>query len=93
MNVSYGTDTLLTTSTNGPGVIQLIFPCSWNGTDVVVQALCNISKSIKESGIIRKEEAGWVWGGSSELPIKISTKITAEMLQKAKNGETLIWKD
>lgn len=93
MNVSYGTDTLLTTSTNGPGVLQLIIPCIWNGTEIRMQVLCNISKSIKESGIIRKEEAGWVWGGSSELPIKISTKITAEMLQKAKNGETLIWKD
>ena len=93
MNVSYGPDTLLTTSTNGPGVIQLIIPCKWNGNDIVLQALCNISKSIKESGIIRKEKAGWKWGGKTELPIKISTKITAEMLQRAKKGETLIWKD
>lgn len=93
MNVSYGTDTLLTTSTNGPGVLQLIIPCTWNGANYNMQVLCNISKSIRESGIIRKEEAGWKWGGSTELPIKISTKITTEMLQKVQRGETIIWKD
>ena len=93
MNVSYGTDTLLTTSTNGPGVLQLILPCTWNGSNFNLHVLCNISKSISESGIIRKEEVGWRWGGSTDLPIKISTKITAEMLKKAQNGETLIWKD
>ncbi len=93
MNVSYGVDTLLTTSTNGPGVLQLILPCSWNGTNFNLQVLCNISKSIRQSGIIRKDEEGWRWGGSTTLPIKISTKITAEMLNKALGNETLVWKD
>ena len=93
MNVCYGPDTLLTTSTNGPGVLQMILPCLWNGYEVNLQVLCNISKSISESGIIRKEESGWRWGGSTELPIKISTKITAEMLDKARKEEIVILKD
>ena len=92
-NLSYGTDTVATTTTNGPGVLQFMVR-GWKGsTEIKFTALCNVSKSIINSGIIRKDEDGWRWGGSTTLPIKISTKITADMLEKARKGETIIWRD
>ena len=92
-NVSFGTDTVATTATNGPGVLQMIIPVAWNSQNFNIEVLCNVSKSIINSGIIRKDEDGWRWGGSTTLPIKISTKITADMLEKARKGETIIWRD
>lgn len=92
-NISYGTDTLVTSKTNGPGVLQLVVR-GWRGsTEIKFVALCNISKSIKNSGIIKKDDDGWRWGGNTELPIKITTKINAAMLEKGRNGEVLILTD
>ncbi len=90
---SYGTEVEPTTATNGPGVMQLSVNCQWNGKPVELVVLCNISKSIIESGVISKLDKGWIWGGSTDLEINISSVITPEMLDKAIAGETIIWKD
>lgn len=93
MGVSYGADTLTTTGVNGPGVLQLIIPYKWNGVESHFNVLCNVSKSIKNSGVIQKGDYGWLWGGSDEINIKLTTKITAEMIKRAKNGEIVELKD
>lgn len=90
---SYGTEEGATTTLNGPGVMQLSVNGVWNGQIIEMHVLCNISKSIIESNVIKKLDKGWVWGDSTDLNINISTKITPEMLNKAKTGETVIWKD
>lgn len=90
---SYGNDTIATSTLEGPGVLQLIVRGKWESSTVNMYVLCNISKSIIDAGVIKKTEKGWIWGGNTELPIHISTKITAEMLDKARAGETIVWKD
>lgn len=95
MGITYGTDSLDFATVNGPGVAQITIKSTYNGGTELI-ALCNIKKSIQEAEVVEATENGWFKTENTKLPIKISTKITADMLKNSnyyRNPKVMIWKD